>query len=204
MSRTPTCTSKEELWGTCPSLQAHPWAAATCSALGSTNQDHGGWCLNSSLYLECYHLHRQMEKKPESKHARAGISLTAGSPSSNHYSFVNNGQSSEWGNKQTAALVQPLTWVSSYRGRKLNQDCLTHSLLFCQTGPAGYNNFFPTCSWDAFGVSPGLKVTSAVGCSRGAHRQLPIHLHILAHVQQCSQKFSPQQPSGAAFSWENM
>lgn len=115
--------------------------------------------------------------------------------SSNHYSFVNNGQSSEWGNKQTAVLVQLLTWVSSYTGKKLNQDCLTHSLLFYQT--AGYNNFFPTCSWDAFGMSHGLKVTSAAGCSREAHRQLSIHLHILAHVQQCSQKFSPPQPAGA-------
>lgn len=78
----------------------------------------------------------------------------------------------------------------------MNQDYLTHSLFFCQTGPAGCNYFFPACSWDAFGMSHGLKVTSAAGCSRGAHRQLPIHLHILVHVQQCSQKFLLQQPSG--------
>lgn len=107
--------------------------------------------------------------------------------SSNHFSFVYNGQSSEWGNKQIAVLVQLFTCVAPYSGKKLNQDCLTHSLLFCQTGPAGCNYFFRTCSWDAFGVSHGIKVTSAVGCIRG----VPIHLHILAHVQQFSQKFSP-------------
>lgn len=120
--------------------------------------------------------------------------------SSNHYSFVNNGQSSEWGTKQTSVLVQFLTWVSSWcldTGKKLKQDCLTHSLLFCKTNPAGCSYFFPTCSWDAFGVSHGLKVTSAAGYSRKIYRQLPIHLHILACVQQRSQKFSPQEPPGA-------